>query len=194
MRWIAAVAAIVSLGIVAAAGEAAAGGPVLRLVRADPVVLTGAGFAPGKPVAVTYGMRKAVVVTSPTGRFRIAFALRFVRCAGATASATASPAGPVGDAVLRVPPCASAAPRLLYGFESGGMVRGQNFVPYERVHLSGRVASSDFSSTGSADSAGRFAQRVTLPSERCAEVFVKATGALGSRASVSRAAPDCKSP
>ncbi len=185
MRSLGVVAAIVSLTVVSVA-TGAAGAPVLRLARANPVVLAGTGFAPLRRVTVTYGTHKAVTVTTRAGSFRIGFSLRFVRCAGATASA--------GDAVLRVPPCASAAPRLSYGFESGGTVRGQNFVPYERVQVSGRAGGSAFSSVGNADSAGRFAQRITAPSIRCAEVFVRATGALGSRATVSRAAPDCKSP
>ncbi len=185
MRSLGVAVAVVSLAIVSAAGGAA-DVPVLRLVRADPVVLTGAGFAPLKRVTVTYGTHRAVAVTTRAGTFRVGFALRFVRCAGATAGA--------GDAVLRVLPCASAAPRLIFGFESGNTVRGQNFVPYERVQVSGRAGGSAFSSVGNADSAGRFAQRITAPSMRCAEVFVRATGALGSRATVSRAAPDCKSP
>jgi hypothetical protein len=185
MRSLGVVAAVVSLAVVSAAGGAA-GRPVLRLVRADPVVLTGTGFAPLKRVTVRFGTRKAVIVTTRAGSFRLGFALKFVRCAGATASA--------GGAVLRVPPCASAAPRLFYGFESAGTVRGQNFVPYERVQVSGRAGSSAFSSVGNADGSGRFAQHISVPSVRCAEVFVRAIGALGSSASVSRAAPDCKSP
>ena len=185
MRSLGVVAAIVSLAIVSAAG-ATAGGPVLRLVRAHPVVLAGTGFAPLRRVSVTYGTHKAVALPTRAGRFRIAFSLRFVRCAGATASA--------GDAVLRVLPCASAAPRLIFGFESGNTVRGQNFVPYERVQVSGRAGDSAFSSVGNADATGRFAQGVSVPRVRCAEVFVRATGALGSRATITRAAPDCKSP
>ncbi len=185
MRSLGVAVAVVSLAIVSAAGGAA-DVPVLRLVRADPVVLTGAGFAPLKRVTVTYGTHRAVAVTTRAGSFRVGFALRFVRCAGATAGA--------GDAVLRVPPCASAAPRLLYGFESADTVRGQNFVPYERVQVSGRAGSWAFSSVGTADASGRFAQHIGVPRLRCAEVFVRATGALGSKASASRAAPDCKSP
>ena len=189
MRSLGVVAAVVSLAVVSAAGGAA-GKPVLRLVRAEPVVLAGTGFAPAERVTIVYGARKTVVRTTRAGTFRVGFAVTFVRCAGATARA----GGPAGEAVLRIPPCATGAPRLLYGFESAATVRGLNFVPYERVRLSGRVGSSDFSSVGNADSAGRFAQHVSVPSERCAEVFVRATGALGSRATVSRAAPDCKAP
>jgi hypothetical protein len=74
-----------------------------------------------------------------------------------------------------------------------GSVLGSAFVPGERVRVTARTGAADpVAAVVEAGTTGRFAARLHLPSAQCADVFYRAVGALGSRATFTLTAPDCK--
>ena len=76
-----------------------------------------------------------------------------------------------------------------------GMVRGALFVPHEHVQLLGRVSGqTPVTVWFDAGSAGSFAGRVPVRLLACSEVFYRATGSLGSTATFTVPAPECKAP
>ncbi len=183
----------VLLGVVAFTAVAASGAaaPRVWLAQKSPAVVVGTGFKAGRSVAVTYAsgakhLRRTVTASS-RGRIRAVFGgTRFARCSGVQIVA--------GDASLVVRSCASGGRPVLTG-TLAGIVRGSSFLPHERVQLLARVSGQKpVSASFEAGSAGGFAGRVPVRMLACAEVFYRATGSLGSNATFTVAAPECKAP
>jgi hypothetical protein len=196
MRFAVAAAAVAALLVVAGPGGAA-GKPSIRLVQASPVVIEGSGFGPARRVTVSYESRSAVVRTTQAGAFRANFATAFDRCKGALLKARTTVGGVIVNSVtVNLLPCSSPGgkPRILFEYGAAGLVQGFGFVPFERVKLEARAGETDATGEGRADSSGHFQLAVRLPVVRCAEVFVRATGNLGSTATFTRPAPDCAIP
>src|SRR4051812_25716578 len=181
------------LVLVAAAAAAGSGGPRVTLLQPSPVVVAGVGFAPGRAVAVGYvsGAHRArrIAHADAHGRVRAVFkALVFERCRGLTLRAGAAPR-------LVVLPCSAPGGKPVVAATVAGLVRGSAFVPGEHVVVSGRVSDTD-PVTAKLDAAGdgTFAVHLVLPAHRCGELFVRATGSLGSAATFTFSGPDCKGP
>ena len=185
---------IVVLGFVALSAVAANGAqaPSVWLAQRSPVVVVGTGFKAGHAVRVTYAsgtvQRRRTVLAGPSGQVRALFgATTFVRCTGAQVTA--------GGAELIVTPCSAPGGRPALIGTLSGVVSGTAFLPHEHVQLLGRL-SGEAPVTASVDAgaAGTFTGRVPIRRLACAEVFFRATGSLGSAASFTVAAPDCKAP
>jgi hypothetical protein len=74
-----------------------------------------------------------------------------------------------------------------------GLIRGSAFVPGEHVALTARASGEPaVGGRATADAAGSFVTRLQVSAAACAEVFYRAVGALGSKATLSVDAPDCK--
>ena len=185
---------IVVLGLVALTAVAANGaqGPSLWLAQKSPVVVVGDGFKPGRTVTVTYASGTAhlrrTVTAGPKGSLRAVFGgTTFARCAGTKVAA--------GGAQLVVAPCSSPGGRPLLTGTLAGVVRGTAFLPHEHVQLVGRVSgAAPVTASVDAGAGGAFTGRVAVRRLACAEVFFSATGSLGSAATYTVAAPDCKAP
>jgi hypothetical protein len=108
MRWLAVAATLVAL----AAPSAATAAPTLRVVTASPLVVAGAGFAPGERVVVTAitltGPRIARVRASAAGRFRARLRTVAVGCGAAVAVRALGESG--RRAVLRRTPGSPCVP------------------------------------------------------------------------------------
>jgi hypothetical protein len=189
MRIAYSVAAVIA-ALMSAAVAGGAAQPAVRLVQASPVVVAGTGFKPGTNVTVRYvsgtaRLRRAVTANR-AGSFRATFAgVVFSRCRGLQLVA--------GPASLGVPTCSAmnGRPRLLGSLS--GSVSGAAFVPGEHVVLTGRVSGANTTAAAAvATAAGTFSTRLDLPHMQCAEVFYRAVGALGSQATFSVPAPECK--
>jgi hypothetical protein len=183
------VAAIVAFVLTAAA--AAAPAPSVRLVRASPVVVAGAGYAPHARVLLRYRSgavsARHSVVASAGGSFRVTLArLAFSRCDGLTLAA--------GAARLVVPACAAPGGRPALSGDLTGTVQGTAFVPGERVALSARAGDLSATAKVVADAQGAFAVRLDIDPPHCASLFFRAAGALGSTAVAALAAPECAAP
>ena len=182
-------AGLVALTAVAANG---AGGPTVWLAHKSPATVVGTGFGAGRNVAVTYtaGTKhlRRTVTAGPGGRIKAVFGgVSFARCGGVEIVA--------GDATLLVRPCSSPGGRPVLTGTQSGIVRGAAFVPREHVQLLGRVSGqAPVTASMDAGPAGAFVGRVPVRRVACAEVFYRATGSLGSTATFTVAAPDCKSP
>jgi hypothetical protein len=184
---------VIAAALLAAAGASGAQGPTVRLVGVSPATVAGSGFAAHARVAVSYRSgavsTRATALASAAGTFRLALPhIVFKRCDGITLIA--------GDARLRAAPCSvpSGKPRIVFGFEAGDRVQAFAFVPGETVTVEATAGQEQAQAKGSADRNGRLSLRLSLPPVRCAEVFVRATGNLGSTATYTRPAPDCAAP
>jgi hypothetical protein len=181
-------AAVAALLAAAVAGGAAQ--PVVRLVQASPPVVAGTGFKPGSNVTVRYvsgpARLRRVVVATRAGAFRVTFGgVVFARCKGLQLTA--------GPAALGVPACSApnGRPLLLGGLT--GAVSGAAFVPGEHVVVTGRVSGANAAvAPAVAGPDGKFSARLDLPHVQCAQVFYRAVGSLGSQATFSVPAPECK--
>lgn len=176
-----------------AVGAAAPAPAHLQLVQASPVVVAGTGFAPGRSVTVGYrsGAQQArrTARADRSGRVRVAFkGVTFARCRGASIRAASAPA-------LVVLPCTVPGGRPTVAATIAGLVRGSAFVPGEHVALTARISDAD-PVTAKLDAAadGSFSAQLRLPSSRCGELFVRASGSLGSVATFSFAGPACRNP
>ena len=183
--------ALLSALLALAAGGSAP--PHLQLAQAAPVVVVGTGFAPGRSVTVAYraGTQQAqrVARADRNGRLRVAFhGLSFDRCRGASIRAA-------GATALVVLPCGVPGGRPTVSATIAGLVRGSAFVPGEHVSVTARVSDTDpVTAKLDAGGDGSFATQLRLPSSRCGELFVRASGSLGSVAAFSFAGPACKNP
>ncbi len=191
MRGLITVVVLGAVGLTAVAANGAHG-PSVWLAQKSPVVVVGSGFKAGRSVTVRYAsgtahLRRTVTV-GPSGGLRTVFrGTVFARCAGAQVTA--------GGAELVVTPCSAPGGRPGLIGTLSGVVHGTAFLPHEHVQLEGRV-SGQAPATASVDAgaAGTFTGRVPLRLLACAEVFYRATGSLGSAATYTVAAPDCKAP
>ena len=185
---------IVALGFLALTAVAADGAqaPSVWLAQKSPVVVVGTGFKAGNAVRVTYASgalrRQRTVTAGSAGQVRAVFGgTTFARCRGAQLAA--------GGAELIVTPCSSPGGRPVLVGTLGGVVRGTAFLPHEHVQLLGRVSGqTPVTASVDAGAAGAFTGRVPVRRLACAEVFFRATGSLGSTATYTVAAPDCKAP
>jgi hypothetical protein len=187
MRALFATIALVLVGAAAADGSQQR---TVRLVQASPVIVVGSHFGALRTLTVRYRSGAVdlhqSVHTGRNGAFRVAFGgTTFTRCRGLNVAA--------GGVALIVPSCTAPSGRPALTGHLAGLVRGRAFVPGERIALTAR-ASGEAAVTGSAqaDATGSFVTHLDLPAAACAEVFYRAVGALGSQATVSVDAPDCK--
>jgi hypothetical protein len=184
----------VVVGVVALSAVAANGaqGPSVWLVKKSPATVTGTGFKAGRSVVVTYRTsawrRQRTVTASASGQINAAFAgVTFARCGGVQIVA--------GAAELIVRSCSSPGGRPLLLATQSGLVSGSKFLPHERVQLLGRTSGQEpVLETVQAGATGSFVQRVPVKKLACAETFYRATGALGSTATYTVTAPECKAP
>jgi hypothetical protein len=182
--------AAVALALVCATAADGSQKPVLRLVQASPVVVTGTHFRARRVVDVRYrsgsiDVRRSVVA-GRNGSFRLLLhGISFTRCRGLSLAA--------GSAALVVPACTAPSGRPSLAGHVAGLIRGNAFVPGEHVALSARVSGEPpVSGSATADASGSFVTRLQVPAAACAEVFYRAVGGLGSQATLSVDAPDCK--
>jgi hypothetical protein len=164
--------------------------PVLRLAQASPVIVTGMHFRALRAVDVHYrsgavDLRRSVAA-GRNGAFRLVLrGTSFTRCRGVRLAA--------GSAALVVPACSAPSGRPSLSGHLAGLVRGSAFVPGEHVTLTARASGEPaVGGSAEADATGSFVTRLRVPAAACAEVFYRAVGALGSRATLSVDAPDCK--
>ena len=184
----------VVVGLVALTAVAANGaeGQSVWLAQKSPVTVVGGGFKAGRSVGVTYkvGAKRLhrTVTVGTAGTIRAVFrGVTFARCGGVQIVA--------GDASLTVRPCSAPGARPALTGTQSGIVRGTAFLPHERVQLLGRVSGeAPVTASLEAGAAGGFVGRVPVRRLACAEVFYRATGALGSAATYTVPAPDCKAP
>jgi hypothetical protein len=191
MRLAVATAAIAALLVASASGGATAK-PAIRLVQASPVAIAGTGFGASRRVTVSYESRTSVVRTTRAGTFRATFATAFNRCKGALLKARST----VGSVTVDILPCSSPGGKPTIQFDYGivSSVQGSAFVPFEHVEVEAEAGDASASGSGRADASGHFRLGVQLAQVRCAEVFVRATGSLGSSATFTRPAPACANP
>ena len=179
--------------LVSAAAATGSPQPRIALVQASPVVVSGSGFAPGHTVTVTYasGSTRArrVATARALGVVRVVFkGLSFDRCRGATIQAPTA-------AELVILPCSAPNGKPSLAGAITGVVRGSAFVAGEHVRVTARVSDADpITQVVDADSGGTFVAHFALHRASCAEVFFRAVGSLGSAATLTLAAPACKSP
>jgi hypothetical protein len=184
------IAGLVSLVLVATA----AGGPrpSVWIVKAAPTQVAGSGFAARSRVTVSYssaGERttRRVVTNALGGFLTILSDASFSRCSGAVVTA--------GKAVMRVPPCSAPGGRPRLDGNVSGIVSGNAFVPREVVTVTARVSGKDpLDAVATASPTGAFTLDLRLQTPRCADVFFRARGALGSTATFSTPAPACRQP
>jgi hypothetical protein len=177
-------------GIILGSFAGPAGKPALSLVDASPVVIAGSGYTAGAKFFVTYhsGATQARrhVVATLTGRYRVVLkGVTFKRCNGLQLVAP--------GASVRVASCANGA-RPSVTAEPGGLVSGSAFVPDERVAVIARMGDLVARGSARAGSGGTFSDRLSLPRAACTDIYVRATGALGSSASFTVAMPACRKP
>jgi hypothetical protein len=184
----------IAIGVVALTAVSANGASSqsVWLVQKSPATVAGSGFKAGRSVVVTYRTstwhRQRTVTATAAGQITAVFrGVTFARCSGVQIAA--------GDAELIVRPCSSPGGRPVLLATQSGLVTGSKFLPHERVQLLGRASGqAPHSETVDAGPTGAFVERVPVQKLACAEIFYRATGALGSTASYTVPAPDCKAP
>jgi hypothetical protein len=153
-------------------------------------VIVGTGYTAGAKFVVTYRsgsvqVRRHVVATL-AGRYRVVLkGVSFKRCNGLQLAAP--------GASLRVASCAAGG-RPAVTAQPGGLVSGSAFVPTERVALSARMGDLVVHASTTAGRGGAFATQLPWPRAACADIDVRAVGALGSTASYAVAMPTCRKP
>jgi hypothetical protein len=180
------------LSLVLVATAAAGPRPSVWIAKAAPTSIAGSGFAARSRVTVSYssaGERttRRVVTNALGGFLTILPGASFSRCSGAVVTA--------GKAVLRVLPCASPGGLPRVDGNVSGVVSGNAFVPREVVTITARVSGKDpQDAVATAGPSGGFTIDMHLQTPRCASVFFRARGALGSTATFSTPAPNCRQP
>ena len=164
--------------------------PTVSLLHASPVVVSGSGYTAGARVLVTYRSGDSVarhrVRATIAGRFRVVLkGMTFTRCDGLRLTA--------GGASLHVRSCAAGGKPKVTA-QPGGRVSGSSFVPGERVKVSAQVGGLVSWESVKAGSGGAFTSHVSLPRAACTDIDVRATGALGSSATLTVAMPTCRKP
>jgi hypothetical protein len=74
------------------------------------------------------------------------------------------------------------------------VVSGTSFVPAERVAISARVGDLVARASSTAGRSGAFTAQLPWPRRSCANIDVRAVGALGSSASYTVVMPACRQP
>jgi hypothetical protein len=164
--------------------------PAVMLVDASPVTIAGSGYTAGAKFSVTYRsgatrIRRRVVATL-AGRYRVVLrGVAFKRCSGLQLTAP--------GAAIRVSSCADGG-RPTVTAQPGGVVSGTSFVPAERVAISARVGDLVARASTTAGRSGAFTAQLPWPRRSCANIDVRAMGALGSSASYTVVMPACRQP
>lgn len=97
----------------------------------------------------------------------------------------------VGAAALVAPAAIATTPHLMVADTSPFTVRGTHFKPHERMRVTVTTSSGVGAHTLLAGAAGGFLTRFTsITLGTCASYTVRATGSLGSRATL-RVVPEC---
>jgi hypothetical protein len=96
---------------------------------------------------------------------------------------------------MRLLPCTAPGSRPHLDGDLTGLVSGGAFAPREAVTVTARVSGQDpVDASATASLAGAFTLTMPIKVPRCADVFFSARGALGSTATFSTPAPNCRQP
>jgi hypothetical protein len=183
--------AAIGLGVGLIIGSSSpAAKPTVTLVRASPVVVTGAGYTAGARFFVSYRSGATVVRRRVTatiaGRYRVVLrGVTFKRCDGVQLTAPGTS--------LRVASCAAGGSPSVTA-QPGGAVSGSAFVPAEKIALSARIGDLVVRASTTAGVNGGFTARLPWPRQACTDIDVRAVGTLGSTASYTVAMPSCRKP